>query len=208
MPAQQNDDKVWWNVERKLEGICKEIAAVRADGRNVLVLAHFEGTVSALEASLRARSIEHQNFSLFDHSAVCATDAIGKVWVGLARGFQAPRNRVSGGSSAGRLEIIVAEHHPLRSRDENLIQAAAMLPCTAQLCFHLSLDDPLLTHFGVENIKQLFKQLGLEEDTCLSNSLINSAIRRAQEKVESQVPKDLPAQSAADWFKYNLPKKE
>ena len=48
-------------------------------------------------------------------------------------------------------------------------------------------------------------RLGADEETCLSNSMITTAIRRAQEKIESQVARDLAAESIDDWFKYNLP---
>lgn len=145
-------------------------------------------------------------------SELCSTPADkGKVWAGLARAFQLPKTRVPDKSAAARaelpLEIIVAEHHPLRSRDEQLIQAAAAVACQTHLSFHISLDDPLLTKFGARSIQQLFKQLGVAEDTCLSNSMITTAIRRGQEKIESRVAHDLPARSIEDWFKYNLPEK-
>jgi preprotein translocase subunit SecA len=105
------------------------------------------------------------------------------------------------------LTIVVAEHHPLRSRDEELIQAAKTAACPTQVTFHISLDDPLLTNFGVGAIQKLFKQLGMAEDTCLSNSLITTAIRGAQEKLEKELSNDLPARSIEDWFKYNLSKR-
>ena len=205
------DDQVWWNVERKLQGICDEIAATVAAGGAVLVLAHFEGALAIVEKALRARPIEFQEFSLFDSSKLCQTDGAGKVWAGLARAFQPPGTRVPDKTAAARaelpLEIVVAEHHPLRSRDEQLIRAAATLACPTQLTFHISLDDPLLTNFGVRSVQQLFKQLGIAQETCLSNSMITAAIRRAQEKIEKQVANDLPAPSIEAWFKYNLPGK-
>jgi len=207
------DDKVWWNVERKLEGICAEIAATIAAGGNVLVLAHFEGGLAIVETALRTRPIEFREFSLFDSSKLCSThtDGAGKVWAGLARAFQPPKTRGPDKSAAARsgipLKIVVAERHPLRSRDEQLIQAAATVACQTQLTFHISLDDSLLANFGARSIQQLFKQLGVAEETCLSNSMITTAIRRAQEKIESRVANDLPAASIEDWFKYNLPEK-
>lgn len=108
-------------------------------------------------------------------------------------------------ASAAPLNIIVAEHHPKRSSDEQLLAAARTITCEAQLTFHISLDDPLLTHFGVRSIQQLYQRLGIDEETNLSNPMITTAIRRAQEKIERQVPRDLPAWSIDDWFRHNLP---
>src|SRR5688572_10843611 len=123
------DDQVWWNVERKLEGICDEIAAAIAAGGTVVVLAHFEGALAIVQTALRARLIEYREFSLFDSSKLCSTptDIAGQVWAGLVRAFQLPKAPGPDKSAAAcaelPLEIIVAEHHPLRSRDEQLIQA-------------------------------------------------------------------------------------
>jgi len=211
------DDKVWWSLERKLVGIGDEIAAITNTGRNVLLLAHFEGTLAIVGKALQTRSIEHQRFVTSDSSRLCRVNSAetGKVWAGPAPAFLPLNTLAATESSATRveipleipLEIIVAEHHPLRSRDEQLINAAATLACQSQLTFHISLDDPLLVHFGVSSVQHLFKQLGMGEETCLSNPLITSAIRRAQEKIESGTPKDLPAHSIADWFKYNYAEK-
>lgn len=200
------DDKVWWSRERKLNGLCDEIAAARAWRGNVLALAHFEDTLSSLEAALRSRAIECRTFSLFDSSTLCAEQK-GQVWVGLARAFQPPPTLASNQSSSAYVEVIVAEHHPRRSCDEDLIRAAATIPCRTQVSFHISLDDPLIVHFSGDSIQKLFKQLGASEVDSLSNPMITAAIRQAQEKVESQVPRDLAAQSMADWFRYNLPEK-
>jgi hypothetical protein len=219
MPTTLIDDKVWWDCERKLQGICEEIIAIGIAGANVLLLAHFEGTLANVEGALRARAIESKRFSQFDAAELCSVGA-GNVWSGLARSFPAPHARVSDEWGATRLQtstptpietsqqvslrIIVAEHHPRRSKDQQLLEAAATLTCEAQLTVHIALDDPLLTHFGVRSIQDLYRRLGIDEETSLSNPLITTAIRRAQEKIESQVPRDLPAWSIEDWFRHNL----
>jgi hypothetical protein len=217
MPTTLIDDKVWWNRGRKLEGICKEIAASQRDRSNVLLLAHFEGTLAAHEGALRAKGIEFQRFTQFDSSVLCgnAGDS-GKCWSGLARSLGLPQSAAAGDwgatslktktptNDAPALNIIVAEHYPLRSKDEQLIEVAAGIPCNAQLAIHISLDDALLTHFGVGLVQDLFRRLGMDEATPLSHHLITNAIRQAQEKIETEVPRDLTAWSIEDWFAHNL----
>lgn len=223
MPTALLDDKVWWNQTRKLAGICEEIAAGKAAGANVLLLAHFDGTLADVEAALRARAIESKRFSQFDSAVLCSAGA-GNVWSGLARSFQVPHAGVPDEWGATRLQtstptpietpqqaalqIIVAEHHPRRSKDQQLLDTAATLTCEAQVTVHISLDDPLLTHFGVRSIQDLYRRLGIDEATSLSNPLITTAIQRAQEKIESQVPRDMPAWSIEDWFRHNLAPKD
>jgi preprotein translocase subunit SecA len=218
MPTTLIDDQVWWDQERKLKGICEQIAAFRAGGSQVLLLAHFEGTLATVESALRTHSIEIKRISQFDSAVLClpSLDSTGKVWSGLARSFQATRAGTPHVWGATRLrspvetpyqkplQIIVTEHHPMRSKDEHLIESAATITCEAQLTVHIALDDPLLTHFGVRSIQNLYQRLGIDEETALSNPMITTAIRRAQEKIESQVPRDLPAWSIEDWFRHNL----
>jgi hypothetical protein len=223
MPTTLGDDRVWWDRERKLQGICAEVTAIKNAGGNVLLLAHFEGTLANVEGALRVRAIETKRFSQFDSATLCSGSA-GSIWSGLARSFQTPHARVADEWGATRLptsvappietlhqtplQIIVAEHHPMRSRDQQLYEAAATLTCETQLTVHISLDDPLLTHFGVQTIQDLYRLLGVDEETALSNPLTNTAIGRAQEKIESQVPRDMPAWSIEDWFRHNLTMKK
>jgi preprotein translocase subunit SecA len=104
------------------------------------------------------------------------------------------------------LQILVAEHHPLRSRDEQVLQAAEAMAGEGELTFHISLDDPLLTNFGVRSLQDFGRRLGIDEDSFLSNPMITRSIRQAQDKTEKKVPRDLPAVSIEDWFQHNLPR--
>jgi preprotein translocase subunit SecA len=81
------------------------------------------------------------------------------------------------------------------------------MACKTTLRFYFSLDDPLMKYFGAEHIKALFERLGIDKRESVEHHLINTAIRSAQEKIESKVGRDVPTVSAEDWFKYNLPKK-
>jgi preprotein translocase subunit SecA len=203
VPVIVNEDKVWFDEARKLEHICVDVATSHVDGRSVLILSHFEATLESLTTALRAKQITYERFSSLNPAELC-TSASGKVWLGSARAFQVAYEMTS--PTAGSvLQIIVAEHHPMHSRDREIVDAAAKLSCPAQLCFYFSLDDPVMTHFGAETIKSLFERLGIDKGECISHHLINTAMRTAQEKIEKQVGKDVPTHSAADWFRYNLP---
>lgn len=207
MAVIQKDDKVWYDSKNKLREICNEVQTENGNGNNVLVLSHFPLTLFALRRLLGEREIKQVEFSLYDSSRLCSSTP-GTIWLGLARAFQSPAAMPKQTPEASPLRILVAEHHPRQSRDQELIDAAGKLPCDSQLCFHFSLDDPLLEHFGGESIRKLFQQLGIEETECITHPLVTSAIRNAQEKIEKQVPKDVQTESIEDWFKYNLPGKK
>lgn len=207
MTAIRNDDKVWFDETLKLEQICNEVSAAQANRHNMLVLSHFEATLARLIALLRQKGIQHERFSSFNPSELCMSSP-GRVWLGAAQSFRVAHEMrsLAEGASDGEtaLEIIVSEHHPLQSRDQEIIDAAAKLSCKAQVCFYFSLDDPVMKHFGAGSVQALFERLGIEKSECISHQLINTAIRSAQEKIENKVGKDVPTSSVEDWFKYNL----
>jgi len=152
---------------------------------------------------MREAAVQHQSFSTYDSSLLCSAPA-GTVWTGLGRAFSSPTAPQMAGSGAIKLKILVVEHHPQASKDQALLDTAAKLSCQVELCFHFSLDDPMLRHFNGDAIQKLFKTLGIAETESLSHPLITTAIRSAQEKIETLVRKDLQTESIEDWFKYNL----
>lgn len=203
MPVSLTDDRVWFDCNHKLQEICNQVSNSLAEGSNILLLSHFQSTLSTLEHLLRERGIAYQKFNAFDSNRLCSVVS-RTAWVGFVRTFQSPNALSSQTATAGRLQIVIAEHHPRQSRDQAVIDAAAKLGCVSEVCFYFSLDDALLKYFNGLSIQKLLKRLGIDESECISHPLVTSAIRGAQEKIEELVPKDLQAESIEDWFKYNL----
>lgn len=201
------EDKIWLDGNRKLDGICQDVLDARAELSNALILAHFKSTLAVVEDRLRARAIEFRSYTSFDFLSLCFrghdANATG-VWVGLASYFQ-PRSPAPAQHSRSSLRILISEHHPMVSRDDAVLEAARSLACNPNVINHTSLTDPLLKHFGGDRIQGLMKQLGMEERECVSNPIINRAIRSAQEKIQSQVQREMQTNSPEEWFKYNLP---
>lgn len=204
MPLTIIDDKVWYDEARKLEQICLRVAEVCRSGHSVLLLSHFESALASLARLLHAKGIDHER-SRVNLSELPRTGP-GKAWLDHARAFQV-FGQVPNALETAPIEIIVSEHHPMYSRDQDLLDTAAGLICDATLTFYFSLDDPLMKYFGSDSVKALFERLGIDKSECISHPLVNRSIRQAQEKIEKKVGKDLAAQSAEDWFKYNLPEK-
>ena len=64
-----------------------------------------------------------------------------------------------------------------------------------------------MKHFGSDQLVTLFKSLGADEAEPISHPFVTSAIQNAQEKIESQVQRDVACESMDDWFKFNLKKR-
>lgn len=206
MPVVWNDDKVWFDESLKLAHICHDVATFQTSNRSVLLLSHFEATLSQLAAALTEKGMRFERFTSLNPTDLCRQSSAG-VWLGSARAFRVTQE-LNAGIASGSLEVLVSEHHPLQSEDQEVAGAARNLSCNSQLCFYFSLDDPLMQYFGNESIKALFERLGIDKSECISHHLINSAIRTAQEKIERKVGKGVPTYSVEDWFKYNLPRKK
>jgi preprotein translocase subunit SecA len=202
MPVTIKDDRVWFDETHKLEQLWKDVAACQASQTNLLLLSHFEETLARLGTLLRAKEIHHEPFSSLSPSELCRSSS-GKVWLGAAAAFRAG-SEITAPGAGGSLEILVAEHHPFQSRDQQIVDAAAKLSCHVQLGFYFSLDDPVMEYFGADTIRALFERLGIDKNESISHQLINNAVRNAQEKIESKIGRDVSTYSAADWFKYNL----
>ena len=209
------EDKIWLDGNRKLDGICQDALDARAELSNALILAHFKSTLSIVEGRLSARAIDYKSYMPLDFSALCFrghdTASTG-VWVGLASYFQARSSAPPSApptalmdQSRSALRILVAEHHPLVSRDEAVLDAARSLGCDAQVIHYTSLTDPLLNHFGGDRIRGLMTQMGMEEQECISSPVISRAIRTAQEKIQKRVQREMQTNSPEEWFKFNLP---
>lgn len=201
------EDKIWFDGNRRLDAICQDALDAAADRSNALILAHFKTTLTTVEDRLNARSIEYKSYSPLDFSSLCPRafeSESASIWVGNASHFQA-RSLPPAERSRSSLRILIAEHHPIASRDQALLDAASSMSCNAEVIYHTSLTDPLLLHFGGEKLRGLMKQLGMEEQDCVSHPMISKAIKNAQEKIQSQIEREMQTNSPEEWFRFNLP---
>ena len=84
------------------------------------------------------------------------------------------------------------------------------LSCGHVGCCDSSPNKHATRHFDAAAKLACVSELGfyINESECISHHLITTAIRGALEKIGSQVPRNLQAESIEDWFKYNLPGEE
>lgn len=97
--------------------------------------------------------------------------------------------------------VVFAEHYPLSQKEQTLFKQLNLkeIPITS------SLDEPLFMKFGGEKLIHLMQQLGMKEDEVIGHAMITTSIKRAQEKLERQVRMEKSANSAKEWFEFNLP---
>lgn len=95
--------------------------------------------------------------------------------------------------------VIFLEHHPLFSKEENLLKDWK----AKQVYVLNSMDDSLFEHVGGQNIADLMRKLGMQEDESIENTMISKSIRKLQDKIEKAITVENPAQSVEEWFARN-----
>jgi preprotein translocase subunit SecA len=87
---------------------------------------------------------------------------------------------------AGGLYVIGTERHESRRIDNQLRGRSGRQGDPGASKYFISLHDDLMRIFGQDKLDGLFARLGLKDGESIQHSMINSAIERAQKKVEAR----------------------
>lgn len=104
---------------------------------------------------------------------------------------------------AGMLQhknAVFTEHHPLHSRELELVQHWPQQP----IIVYSAMDEPLFIHFGSEKMLGLMKLLGMKEDEVIEHSLVTKSIIKGQDKIAGLVETEQSAASQKEWLEKNL----
>ncbi len=98
-------------------------------------------------------------------------------------GWQQKHDRVV---AAGGLHVIGSERHESRRIDNQLRGRSGRQGDPGSSRFYVSLDDDLMRIFASDRVRGIMQGLGLQPGDSIEHSMVNSAIERAQRKVESR----------------------
>jgi len=87
---------------------------------------------------------------------------------------------------AGGLLVVGTERHESRRIDNQLRGRSGRQGDAGASKFYISLEDDLMRIFGAERIDNVLQRLGIKEGQAIFHPWINTAIERAQKKVEAQ----------------------
>ena len=88
--------------------------------------------------------------------------------------------------TAGGLHIIGTERHESRRIDNQLRGRSGRQGDPGSSQFYLSMEDDLMRIFASDRVRNIMQNLGLEQGDVIEHRFVNSAIERAQRKVESR----------------------
>ena len=194
------DDEIYRTSLEKYDAILDSIVNANKKGQPVLV-----GTTSIekseyLSKLLKNKKIKHNVLNAKYHekeseiiadagkygSVTIATNMAGRgtdIQLGGSNGSEEEKDK---SLNSGGLFVIGTERHESRRVDNQLRGRSGRQGDPGKSKFYLSLDDDLMRIFGSDRLDMVLKKLGLEEGESIVHPWINTALERAQKKVESR----------------------
>ena len=179
------NDRIWLTEAARWKGLREELRKQAAVCSGVLLVAQFPDTRDALVPLVD----EVDGYCEVRLASELSSD-VASYWPGV---------------ESQPAFVLVAERHPLRAHDDRIIAFAGELPCKAQVVFHLSLEDALLKVFIGQQIEELLRRMGMDENESIDSNMVSRRIAAAQKKIASQAFGDSDVRSAADWLAANVP---
>jgi hypothetical protein len=129
----------------------------------------------------------------FEESALALKQVVpgGAVFLAAGVELQHLQNRL----------VVFAEHYPLRKIEDELYQRLNL----TEVNVLSALDEPLFSFFGGERLQEVMRKMGMGDNEIVGHSMITSAIKNAQQKLEQRVVSEKKAASQEKWFEMNFP---
>jgi hypothetical protein len=192
--------------EAVVESAQRRVAA----GDIVLLVAHFPHAFTrildavtdcalsceVLTSRVRPHDLIHRHADLNGHATMVAT---------LACMLDPQRQPMMARRPGARISVVSVDRYPVAAPDRRLEQFLRSGDWSAYLGYFLAMEDDVLSRAVGPKTSDLLRILGLGDDDLFSSHLVNRRLERAIRRWTAQVPHERPAESAHDWFAFNLP---
>jgi preprotein translocase subunit SecA len=203
-----SDDEIYRTSEEKYEAIINNV--VECNNRNQPVLV---GTVSIekseiLSKLLKSKKINHNVLNARYHEKeaeiIAKAGKPGAVTIATNMAGRGTDIQLGGNVEdttqltndqidlkkqvidSGGLFVIGTERHESRRIDNQLRGRSGRQGDPGESKFYLSLEDDLMRIFGSDRLDNILQRLGLDDGEAIVHPWINTALERAQKKVESR----------------------
>lgn len=173
----------------------------RRAGGDCLVVYHFAETGERLQSRLECNRLRRpgtdalerlQGVHLMDSDEL--PDEIKRGW--------GRRSRHAGDTAC---HVHLAEHYPIPSRDEHVLNLHSYLAPGSEFFCYVGLDEAWLEKMLGSSTRALLDQLGMSDTEPLEHSMIGGALRRAQEQLDGKRRNvESYARSSAEWMQLNV----
>jgi hypothetical protein len=194
---------VWQTSKCRSRTVAKELAEHVAAGRSVLLLAHFPATLAALAPDLLGENLPREPITDGFTPQAALRPGTPRVLFGLVRNLR-PDDFPAADAPDSPLPVLLVERHFLRRHDDRVTEFARGLGGRATVAVHSSFDDHLIRMFVGDWVRNILKQLGMEDDEAIDSGMVNRRIHQAQDKIiPLVVEEEVPADSPEEWYRLN-----
>ena len=184
-------DRIFRTQKAKFDAIADEIENMHQVGRPVLIGTNSIEKSEYLSTLLKKRKLDHHvlNAKMHESEAEIVREAGQRDAVTVATNMAGRGTDIKlgeGVAKLGGLHVIGCQRHDSRRIDNQLLGRAGRQGDPGSSQFYLSMEDDLLRIFGGERMSSIMDRIGLEEGEAIEHSLLNGAIRRAQQRVEGR----------------------
>lgn len=197
-------DLTWLTAAARVRGAVESVRDDLAAGKSVLVLAHFPATLAAFRAEITGSgwAVADAPNPVTPAQVLARVAGPPRLLLGLVRHLR-PDEFPPQDQPPSPLPVLALERHFLREHDDRIVRFAEGLGSRVTVDFCVSLDDPLMTLFAGEWVRNALRTLGMEEDEALESGMVSRRIAGAQAKLAETIPSDHEADSPAAWLERN-----
>ncbi|MBN2542161.1 hypothetical protein JXI42_04790 [bacterium] len=207
------EDKIWLNKALKYKGISEEIKQVLNKFSLVLVVVHFKDTLHELQKAFNENRVYYRvlsnSWEIF--APIIQELSNENIRAVILMSQLLPDIKMSNDFKVVKPEkkkeyyFLITEHYPIDEKDNLTMSFVNELPFKSSLCFHVSLDEPLMKSYVNADFIKLMKNLGWDEDKNISHPMLTRSIEKIQKSVKGYATGDQKVNSMEDWFRYNCP---
>lgn len=191
-------DQVYQTELGKFEAVARKVKELNEKGQPTLI-----GTVSIeknelLSDYLRQQGVEHEVLNAKNDkregeivaeagskgAVTIATNVAGRGVDIKLGGADASKEQSQEIKDLGGLFVLGTERHNARRIDDQLRGRAGRQGDPGASQFFVSMEDELMQVFASDAVKRMMGSFGIPEDQPIENSMITSALERAQRKIE------------------------
>ena len=185
--------------------IAKSIKLQQSEGKSIWLVAHFHETFTECQSMLESNGIDYivetvpVSPSWFETHARNAGHLVHLWLADLATPILRTENDDLT-ELPFRIAMMVAERHPFGPRDEKLIACARSLPATVEVGYFLAMEDELVKRLIPDQLIELMKTMGLQEQDLISSSIITKRLQKFIRRGSETADVAGDAESAKQWY--------
>jgi hypothetical protein len=204
-------ERIWLTTQGKINDLLSQLRSNTERGLNSVVVTHFQVTHQSLleifakgginchviKSSSQFPSSMPDVFNQKGQILMLTSEAIPSF---VARAISAqPKN-----ATLSPVSVNLIEHYPLLERDQRVLDLDMFWPMRLEFTSYTSLDEPWLSSFGVDRIRNIFPKLGMDKEEVLEHPMLIQSIQSAQKKLARQVSHEQICASCQEWVRKNL----